>query len=140
MDEEEYTIIVKLLKGTFNVPVSRRTRVQKSAIVKYWRLKEELSLDTNGALLHQGKRVLRKNEINEIVSKTFRSSKSGGYKKLRARAADGYAGISNRNVLKVTSTDFKYKQFNAKFKNKAVIKPIIAKKVRDKFSSYFNCL
>ena len=57
MDEEEYTIIVKLLKGTFNVPVSRRTRVQKSAIVKYWRLKEELSLNTNGALLHQGKRV-----------------------------------------------------------------------------------
>ena len=70
------------MKDAFNVLVLRRTHTQKSAIIKCWRLKEELSLDTNGVLLHQGNRVLKKNEIKGIVSKTFRSNKSGGYKNI----------------------------------------------------------
>ena len=130
MEKEEYEIILKLSKGNFYVPVSQRTRIEKSAIVKFWRLRKDLTLDKSGALLYEGKKVLMKSVVKEIVSKTFKKSTSGGYKKLRTRAADGYTGISNRNILQVTSNDFKYKQFNAKFTNKGIITPIIARKVR----------
>ena len=44
MGEEEYSVITKLMKGEFNVPCSARTKLQKSAIIKYWRLKDFISV------------------------------------------------------------------------------------------------
>ena len=40
------------------------------------------------------------------MNKTFKKSKSGGYKKLRTRA-DGYVGLSIRYILKVTNNNIK---------------------------------
>jgi len=53
----------------------------------------------------------------------FQKNKSSGYKKLRTQA-DGYAGLSNREILKVTNNDIQYKRFTARFTNKAALKPI----------------
>ena len=43
--------------------------------------------------------------------------------------ADGYAGVSKTEVLKVTNNDGNFRRFNARFTNKAVPKPVRAKKV-----------
>lgn len=133
MNKEEYMIIVSLIKndGIFNVPPNERSRAQKSAYVKYWRLKEKLSLDSNDILLFEGKKVLKKDEIKMCVTKTFKQSKSAGYKKLRMRALDGYAGLSRSNILKITSNNADFKKFTIKFTNKAIPKPIIAKEVSE---------
>ena len=40
------------------------------------------------------------------MNKTFKKSKPGGHKKLRTRA-DGYVGLSNRDILKVTNNNIK---------------------------------
>ena len=60
--------------------------------------------------------------------------KSGGYKKLRTRIADGYFGLSNREMLKVTNNNIKYKKFT-RFTDKVAPKPGIASKVN---SAYCN--
>ena len=99
MEEEEYNAIRDLFNERFHVPVFQRSRVQKNPVVKYWRLRKNLSLDPSGHLLYQGKRVLKKEEIKNIVAKSFKESKSGGYKKLRTWASDGYTGMSNRKIL-----------------------------------------
>ena len=39
VSEEEYEILVNLVKGEFNTPVKERTRLQKNAIIKFWRAK-----------------------------------------------------------------------------------------------------
>jgi hypothetical protein len=139
MNKEEYEIITGLVKndGRLLVPPNERTKTQRSAYVKYWRLKEKLSLDVNGLLLFQGKRVLKKGEIKKCVSKIFKKSKSAGYKKLRTRALDGYAGISRRNILKVTSRDAEFKRFTVKFTNKVIPKPVVTREVSIVF---FNCM
>ena len=94
-------------------------------------MKTDLSLDVGDEkILFQGRKVLRKNDLKHVVARIFKASKSGGYKKLRTRAADGYTGMSNKNILKVTSTDFKYKKFTARFTNKAPLRTISARKVR----------
>ena len=109
----------------------KRKTVKKNTIIKFWRLKTDLSLDVeNDKILFQGRKVLRKNDLKHVVARTFKASKSGGYKKLRTRAADGYTGMSNKNILQVTSTDFKYKKFTARFTNKAPPRTISARKVR----------
>ena len=131
MTDEEYEVILRLLKDEFNVPVAQRTRVQKNAIIKFWRLKTDLSLDVGDEkILFQGWKVLRKNDLKHVIARTFKAGKSGGYKKLRARTADGYTGMSNKNIIKVTSTDFKYKRFTARFTDKAPPRKISTRKVR----------
>ena len=131
MKEEEYNIISRLVKdGKCLIPVQERTKAEKSAYMKFWRIREKLSLDKNGKLLYEGKRVLKKTEVKNCVSKTFNKSKCVDYKKLRTRALDGYAGISRGNILKVTTNDAEFKKFNVKFTNKAIPKPVTAKGVR----------
>ena len=68
---------------------------------------KDLSLDDNGRILLQQRRVLKKGELKLVVDKTLKKCKSGGYKKLRTRAADGYAGLNNKEVLKVTNNNIK---------------------------------
>ena len=88
MNNEEYQIISNLIEdgGRFLMFPQERTKAQKTAYIKYWRLKEKLSIDKNGLLLFEGKKVLKKGEIKKCVKKTFSKSKSVEYKKIRTRA------------------------------------------------------
>ena len=63
-----------------------RTKARKTAYVKYWRLKEMLSIDKNGLLLFEGKKVLKKREIKKSAGKTpFQRASPWGIKKLQLR-------------------------------------------------------
>jgi len=132
MSQTEYNIIKDLVinDGKFRISPCHRTKEQRSGYVKYWRLKDRLSVDENGLLLYEGRRILKKGEIKKCVAKTFRKSKTAGYKKLRSRALDGYAGISRGNILKITKNDPNFRRFTVKFTNKPLLKPVIAKEVR----------
>ena len=44
LDKETYKLFVQLIKGEFTVPVKSRTTQQKSALVRFWRNQEKLSL------------------------------------------------------------------------------------------------
>ena len=127
MDEEEYQIISSLIKDgrRFLMPLQERTKAQKTAYVKYWRLKVKLSIDENGLLLFEGKKVLKNGEIKKCVKKTFSKSKSVGYKKIRTQALDGYAGLRRNNILTVTLNDAEFK----KFTNKAAPRQVTATEV-----------
>ena len=58
------------------------------------------------------------------MKKTFSKSKSVGYKKIRARALDGYAGLSCNNILTVTSNDAEFNKSTVKFTNEAAPRPV----------------
>ena len=51
-------------------------------------------------------------------------------KKLRLRAANSLAGLSERDILGITSVQKKYRMFNAKFLNKPKPRPVIVKDVQ----------
>ena len=133
MNEEEYDIISDLVKkqGKFEIPKNSRTKAHENAYVKYWRLKGDLTLDNNGLLLFNGKRVLKKKELTPVVAKALRRNQSGGYKKLRTRAADSYIGLSGRDILRITKNNVKYKRFTARFTNKPLPKPVMAREVSE---------
>ena len=85
-------------------------------------------LDNNGLLLFNGKLVLKK---ISVVAKAFRKNKSGGYKELRTRAVNNYIGLSGRDILRITKNNVKYKRFTARFTNKALPKPVMAREVSE---------
>ena len=73
------------------------------------------------------------------MDKTFKKSNSGGYKKIRTRAADGFAGLSNRQMLKLNNNNIKYKKFTARFTDMAKPKPVIAIEVNSAYSNIYVC-
>ena len=74
MNEEEYKINFNLFRndGKFDIRNKVRTSVHRSAYVKYWRLKKDLSLDDNGQILFQQRCVLKKGELKSVIDKTFK--------------------------------------------------------------------
>ena len=122
------TIII-IIQGNFNVPVAERTCEQRNAVVRYWRQRDSLHLgpQSTPTLYFDGEKVVKKSSIASLVAKTFDQAKAGGCKKLRNRAADGFAGLSERDILRVTNNEAKYRIHNVKFTNKATPRPVTAR-------------
>ena len=82
---------------------------------------------------------MRKSKIKQTVKKTFDACKSAGARKIRFRAArkirfraaESYAGMREKWILKITNNNFKYRQFNTNFTNKAIPRPIRVKRVME---------
>ena len=73
---------------------------------------------------------MKTSDVSGIVAKTFKETKSAGYKKLKHRSDDSYAGLTERRIRQVTSSNVKYRVHNATFTNKAVPKPVRAHHVQ----------
>ena len=80
--------------------------------------------------------IFQREEGNEnvggfgVVAKTFKETKSAGYKKLKHRSHDSYAGLSERKIRQVMSSNIKYRVQNSAFTNKAVSKPVRAQHIQ----------
>jgi len=80
-------------------------------------------------LYFDGKKVV-KSSTGSLVATTFDQAKADGCKKLRNRAAASFAGLSERNLLRVTNNEAKYRIHNVKLTNKATPRPITANTVQ----------
>ena len=67
--------------------------------------------------------------MQKVVRKCFAKNKFGGYRKITARTADGYPGLSQRQVQKVTQSDPNIRKSNVRFTKKATHTPVMAKEV-----------
>ena len=114
------------------MPVAERTRSQKSAVVQFWRRTELFTLgnEESPTLYFNGRKVVKKSEVSGVVAKTFKETKSAGYKNLKQRSHDSYTGLTGRKIRRVTSSNIRYRVHNAAFTNKAVPKPVRARHVQ----------
>lgn len=55
MPDEQYATLVKLIKGTFQVPKKDRTNDQNNAVRKYYRYRERYTIDRATGYLLFGK-------------------------------------------------------------------------------------
>ena len=55
--DKQYETLLKLCKGEFSVPVTDRSKLQKSTIFKFWRKREKFSQNKN-VLFYDDKKVL----------------------------------------------------------------------------------
>ena len=115
----------------FDVPVKQRSRIQRNAVVHFWRNRNRFHLGPQATptLYFDGKKVVKKSSTASLLGETFHEAKSGGCKKIRYRNAESFVGLSERNILRVTNSEVRYRDYNAKFTNKATPKPVAAKHV-----------
>jgi len=127
-----YNALIKIIEGDPLPPVKQRTKVQRSAAVRYCIYKGEIKVvEENGqkVLYSKGRRILRVSEIRKVVTEEFIRTKGSGAAKLVCSLKQNFAGLSRVRVQEILNTDKLHYKRNAKFCNKATLKPIRARDV-----------
>ena len=79
LNDEEYDIILRKLTDSFMIPLRDRTKVERSAIRKYYRWMKsgmEITVGPSGKTLYlEGKQLIRKEEIQNVMFQNFNTVK-----------------------------------------------------------------
>ena len=95
MSYETYDLILKALKGEFNVPVAQRPRTQRAALVWLWQNIQLYALSEDGqAITFAGKLVAKKSTIPALVNKVLDETKGSGTRQVNMHIREEYSGIS----------------------------------------------
>ena len=133
VDDDTYETLYKLCEDNFDVPVRERTKAQKAAWVRFWRNREAFSVQrVNGKklLCFNGKEVLKTSALRDVIEKDFMHCKGVGARKLKYRLRQRFEGISEQRVQSVLSRSKLNQMVNAKFRNRAIGRPIRASAVQ----------
>lgn len=130
LDDETYDTFLDLLERKFNVPLKQRNNKQKSALVRFWRNRDHVSLK-GGKVCYDGKPVLRKSVVSDIVAKAFKETKGSGVRrKLYHHLKDVCSGVGERDVRPVLGKSRLHQRLNIRFQNKTALKPVRARTVQ----------
>ena len=131
--DDIYDAMIKLARGKALPLVKEWSRVEKSASVWYWRSKGEISLSREKGkvvLYLKGRRILRNSEITKIVADEFHHMKEPGARKLVYSLKENFVGLSQNKIQDILNRDKSHYRRNARFLNKATLKPIWARDVQ----------
>ncbi|XP_071482225.1 uncharacterized protein [Diadema antillarum] len=133
MNDDTYNIIVKLVEGSFNVACAKRTVAEKSAITRFNRYRGRFTLQGDPPKLFlDGRRVLKKTEIQTIVMEEYYKEEGSGVRRIHNRLKDRFSFISEEAVRKVLSQCTTHRRLYEKFTHKAPYMPITANRVMEK--------
>ena len=135
IDDAIYDVLIRMVQGERLPAVKDRTRAQRSAAVRYWRAHGDLSVKEEGSCKFiyskaTGRRILRFSEVQKVISDEYKRVKGSGAAKLVASLKQNFAGLSRIKVQEFLNTDKQHYKRNAKFCNKARLKPIRARDVQ----------
>ena len=133
VNDAVYDTLVELTKGEFDVPVKQRSAQQKASCVRVWRKKSKFSIQkVNGEekLFFDGKTVMKKSELRDVVRKEFKHCKGIGARKLKHRLKKRFEGVSEPQLQQVLSRSKANQKVNARFTNKAISRTIRARAVQ----------
>ena len=133
--DENYDALISIIEGERLPSVKERTRAQRSAAVRYWRANGDLTVKEEGGHKFiyskaKGRRILRVSEVCKVVADEYERLKGTGAAKLVSSLKQNFAGLSRIKVQKILNTDKQHYKRNAKFCNKARLKPIRARDVQ----------
>ena len=131
--DDIYEALIDIVEGKPLLPVKERTKAQRSANVRYWRAGGKITIkEANGKkeIYFQGRRMLRVSEVSKVVAEEFDRTKGSGAAKIACSLRENYGGLSRIRVQNTLNVDKNHFRRNAKFFNKATIKPIRARDVQ----------
>ena len=133
VNDAVYDTLVELTNGEFDVPVKQRSAQQKASCVRFWRNKSKFSIQkVNGEekLFFDGKAVMKKSELRDVVRNEFKHCKGIGARKLKHRLKMRFEGVSEPQLQQVLSRSKANQKVNARFTNKAISRTIRARAVQ----------
>lgn len=133
VSDEIYDCVIKIANGKPLPPVKERTSAERSAYVRYWRAKGEITVQKEkgkDVLHYRGRRMLRLSEVDKLVAEEFERTKGSGARKLVSNLRHTFVGLGRAKVQNILNSDTLHYRKNAKFLNKATLKPIRAQDVQ----------
>ena len=130
--DDVHEALLDLVEGKAQPPVKERRRAMRAAAVRYWRAGGRISVKEDygdKALYYEGRRLLKSSEVNKVVVEEFERTKGSGAGKLACSLRDNFLGVSRAKIQTILNTDKSHYRRNAKFLNKAKLKPIRARDV-----------
>ena len=115
-----------LLKAKFNIPLKQRNNKQRSAQIRFWRNCDHVSLK-GGKVCYNGKPVLRKSVVLDIVAKALKGTEGSGVRKLYHHLKDVCSGVGERDVRAVLGKSCLHQQLNIRFQTKAALTQLSGK-------------
>ena len=79
-----------------------------------------------------GKIILKKSEVESLVKSYYKSTKGEGARKLKKNMENIYSGTGEKPIHNVLNRMKEQQQLRPTFKNKASLKPITAKTVKER--------
>ena len=89
LDEETYDTFLQLLKEKFNVLTAAKSTRIKSALARFWRNTERLSLRAE-KVCFDGQLILKKSDVTHVVQTAFKETKGSRTRKLFHRLKKVY--------------------------------------------------
>ena len=130
--DDVHEALLVLVEGKAQPPVKERTRAMCAAAVRYGRAGGKISVkEDHGdkALFYEGRRLLKSSEVNKVVVEEFERTKGSGAGKLACSLRENVLGVSRAEIQTILNADKSHYRRNAKFLNKAKLKPIRARDV-----------
>ena len=79
--DDVYDIIVQILSGKFHKPVNGRSRIEINALLRVYRLsRHSIEIKHEKDVYIDGKKLLRKSELDNAVEKTVKKLKGASYR------------------------------------------------------------
>lgn len=92
---EIYDCVIKIANGKPLPPMKERSSAERSAYVRYWRTKGEITVQRekeNDLLYYRGCRMLRLSEVDKLVAEEFERTKGSGARKLVSNLRHTFLG------------------------------------------------
>ena len=122
-----------LSKVTHFHQLKERNRAQKSAAIRLWRSRGQLSIpeeNSKEVLFYKYLQVLRSSEDNRVVTDEFHRTKGSGARKIVCSLKENFVGLSKNRVQDILNRDKLHYLRDARFLNKAILKLIRARDVQ----------
>ena len=104
IEDDEYELLIKLINNENSLAVADQTKNDKNCIRKYQRwiqAGKELRVAPSGTVIYvDGRRLLRKGEVEDAVKKIDKATKFSGSRKAVSGLKESVAGCSERTIIK----------------------------------------
>ena len=133
---EIYDCVIKIANGKPLPPVKERSSVERSAYVRYWRAKGDITVQKErekDLLYYRRRRMLRLSQVDKLVAEEFERTKGSGARKLVSNLRHAFVGLGRAKVQNILNSDTLHFRKIAKFLNKATLKPIRAQDVQTRY-------
>ena len=104
VEDKVYDAMINILLGTFNNAVSERNAAENSAVQRIYRYRKNgmhLDLKRDKHLFLNGKQLLRKSDLKDVVSKIVRLSKGTRIRKCAMKLALSTVGGGVKSVKSI---------------------------------------
>ena len=108
ISDDIYDALLLLVKGDSLPPVKERNRAQKSAAIRLWRSRGQLSIreeNSKEVLFYRNLRVLRSSEVNHVVADEFHCTKGSGATMIVCSLKEHVVGLSKNRVQDILNKD-----------------------------------